>query len=334
MTEPRRPLVVEILYFDGCPNHEPALALVERIDAELGTGAEVQMVKVPDQETAARLRFLGSPTIRVDGVDVDPHTEERCDYALSCRVFRTERGTAGQPDERWIRDALTNAANTNRHSVERVLDAAGIPRSRCGTARTARLSREERQFYRWILDRFALGVPPTAAQCADQAHTLDLDAQAALATLAREDLVHTDDDRTVLVAYPFSARPRGHRVTIDGECTVEAMCAIDALGVAPMLNKPIEVSSHDPVSGTEIRVRLHPDDGAAWEPETAVVLAGSSCASGPSYCGCCDVLNFFESTETAERYLLEHDNLAGVSISIPEAIEAGRAIFGEILEES
>jgi hypothetical protein len=329
MSGPRRPLV-EILYFDGCPSHEPALALVERIDAELGIGADVQMVKVPDQETAARLRFPGSPTIRVDGVDVDPRSEERGDYALSCRVFRTERGAAGQPDERWIRDALTNATNTNRR-IERVLNAAGIPRSRCGTERTARLSREERQFYRWILDRFAHAVPPTAAQSGHHAHVLDLDAQTALATLAREDLVHTDDDGTVRFAYPFSARPRGHQVTID-ERTVEAMCAIDALGIASMLNKPIEVSSHDPISGSEVRVRLT-DDGAAWEPETAVVLAGSSCASGPSYCGCCDVLNFFDSTKTAQQYLLEHDNLAGMPISIPEAIEAGRAIFGELLKE-
>jgi hypothetical protein len=333
MSGPRRPLV-EILYFDGCPNHEPALALVERIDSELGTGGNVRMVNVADQETAARLRFLGSPTIRVDGVDVDPHTEERSDYALSCRVFRTERGPAGQPDERWIRDALTNATKTSRQSVERVLEAAGIPRSRCGTERTARLGREERQFYRWILDRFARAAPPTAAQLAEQARAHDLDPEAASEILAREDLVHTDDDGAVLVAYPFSARPRGHRVTIDDGPTVEAMCAIDALGIAPMLNKPIEVGSHDPISRSEVRVRLHPQEGAAWEPETAVVLAGSSCASGPSYCGCCDVLNFFDSTETAQQYLLEHADLTGIPISILEAIEAGHAIFGEVLEES
>lgn len=52
------------------------------------------------------MRFLGSPTIRIGGRDVDPHTEERTDYGLSCRVFRTEAGIAGQPDERWLRDAL------------------------------------------------------------------------------------------------------------------------------------------------------------------------------------------------------------------------------------
>ena len=108
MSEPRRPLV-EILYFDGCPNHEAALALVEQVDSELGAGAEVRLVSVPDQATAERLRFLGSPTIRVNGIDVDPHRERRADYALSCRVFRTEYGPTGQPDERWIRDALASA---------------------------------------------------------------------------------------------------------------------------------------------------------------------------------------------------------------------------------
>ena len=98
--------LVEIFYFDGCPNHEPAVALVERLGRELGIEPRIRLVNVPDQEAAQRLRFLGSPTIRVDGRDVDPFTEERDDYALSCRVFRTESGIVGQPEERWVREAL------------------------------------------------------------------------------------------------------------------------------------------------------------------------------------------------------------------------------------
>ncbi len=109
----RGPLV-EILYFDGCPNHHPAVALVERICRELGIEPELRLVKVPDQEAAQRLHFLGSPTIRVGGVDVDPRTQERNDYALSCRVFRTEAGIVGQPDERWVREALLREARTAR----------------------------------------------------------------------------------------------------------------------------------------------------------------------------------------------------------------------------
>lgn len=105
------------------------------------------------------------------------------------------------------------------------------------------------------------------------------------ATLAEEDLVHTDAEGAISVAYPFSACPRGHRVLIDNTRTVEAMCVIDALGIAPMLNLPIELVSHDPVSGADVWVRLYPGEGAWWEPETAVVLAGSCNSSGPSFRG-------------------------------------------------
>ena len=104
-----RPLV-EVLYFDGCPNHDAAIALVERLGDELGIEPQVRLVNVPDPAAAQRLRFLGSPTIRVGGRDVDPHSEERSDYALSCRVFRTEAGIAAQPDQRWVREALLREA--------------------------------------------------------------------------------------------------------------------------------------------------------------------------------------------------------------------------------
>ena len=100
-----RPLV-EILSFAGCPNHLGAIELVERVSGEVGLDPEIRVLDVLDQEAAQRLRFLGSPTIRVGGRDIDPHAEERSEYALSCRVFRTEAGIAGEPDERWVRDAL------------------------------------------------------------------------------------------------------------------------------------------------------------------------------------------------------------------------------------
>jgi hypothetical protein len=53
---------------------------------------------------------FSSPTIRVDDVDVEPGAEERRDFALSCRIYRSERGVAGRPDERWVREALAEAA--------------------------------------------------------------------------------------------------------------------------------------------------------------------------------------------------------------------------------
>ena len=106
MSRPR----VEILYFDGCPNHEPARALVERLATQLRIEPEIRLVEVADADAAVELRFLGSPTVRVNGVDVEPGAEERRDFALSCRIYLSERGVAEQPEEGWVREALTEAA--------------------------------------------------------------------------------------------------------------------------------------------------------------------------------------------------------------------------------
>ncbi len=91
MTQPaNRPIEVEVLSFEGCPNAEPARETVERLVAELGIEAEVRGVDVPDPETAERLRFLGSPTVHVNGRDVEPSADERGEFSFSCRVYRTD----------------------------------------------------------------------------------------------------------------------------------------------------------------------------------------------------------------------------------------------------
>ncbi len=97
---------IEILTFESCPNAQAARELVERVVANIGSDAAVAYVDVPDPEAAERLRFLGSPTIRVDGRDIEPGAEDRTNYVLACRIYRTERGPGGTPDERWLRAAL------------------------------------------------------------------------------------------------------------------------------------------------------------------------------------------------------------------------------------
>jgi hypothetical protein len=219
-------------------------------------------------------------------------------------------------------------------SVAEALAATGIPPARVGERRSARVSPAEREFYFWILRRFASDAPPAAEAISAKATELGLEPEQAREKLAAEDLVHFDTEGEVTVAYPFSGRPRGHRVLIDGQRTVEAMCAIDALGIAPMLGLPIEITSRDPLSGGEVWVRLDPGDGVWWEPKQAVVLAGSACCEGPSFRGCCDVLNFFESKQNAERYLRDHQQISGFPISIPAASGLGRTVFGDIFKEA
>ena len=97
---------IELLVFDGCPNEEAARALVERVAAELSLAPRLSRVVVPDADAAERMRFLGSPTIRVNGHDIEPGADGRNNYALACRVYRTGAGVSAQPDEDWLRQAL------------------------------------------------------------------------------------------------------------------------------------------------------------------------------------------------------------------------------------
>lgn len=96
---------IEILYFEGCPNHEPAERAVRDILEELKVEAEISHVNVRDEATAERVRFPGSPTIRVDGEDV-VNEETNDAYSLCCRVYQTRSGVAGVPDKDLIRDAI------------------------------------------------------------------------------------------------------------------------------------------------------------------------------------------------------------------------------------
>ena len=56
---------------------------------------------------------LGSPTVRVDGRDVEPDADEREQFQHACRVYRTVEGFRGQPDARWVGAALERAVHAD-----------------------------------------------------------------------------------------------------------------------------------------------------------------------------------------------------------------------------
>ncbi len=123
---------VEVLYFDGCPTYETATKTLRVVLAEEGLEAEVELVAVNSDEEARRLRFPGSPTIRVDGEDLFT-TGEREDWGLGCRVYATVEGLKGSPTAEMVRNALTKKgyAHANTDLQGRGATAAG----RRGTAR-------------------------------------------------------------------------------------------------------------------------------------------------------------------------------------------------------
>ena len=103
---------VEVLWFEGCANHEAAVAMLDEVIARSGREATVTEVYVPDEEAARRRRFPGSPTIRVDGHDIEPGYQDSGVYGLRCRIYRTATGYRGVPDRDWIVKALTPQAAT------------------------------------------------------------------------------------------------------------------------------------------------------------------------------------------------------------------------------
>jgi hypothetical protein len=103
---------VELLFWDGCPSHPQALADLRAAMAELGLDPDGVVVREVDTDARAeRERFVGSPTIRIDGADIlDPGDDP---VALTCRVYyRRDGRISPTPDPADVRDALHTAMTT------------------------------------------------------------------------------------------------------------------------------------------------------------------------------------------------------------------------------
>ena len=109
----RRAVQIELLYFDGCPNHEALLPRLRELVAQADVSTEIELRKIADDDAAQRERFLGSPTVRVDGHDVEPDAELRTDYGMKCRLYRTTAGLSGQPPQECLQAALDHVAGAD-----------------------------------------------------------------------------------------------------------------------------------------------------------------------------------------------------------------------------
>ena len=102
-TRPR----IEFLFWEDCPSHPEAWKRLQEVVAELGVESPIEKIEVQTDEEAERLRFPGSHTIRVNGVDVDPEGAAQMGTALTCRVYVLEdRRYSPVPSREMIRRAL------------------------------------------------------------------------------------------------------------------------------------------------------------------------------------------------------------------------------------
>ena len=93
---------IEVLHVAGCPHLHATVALVRQVAVAYGIVPDLQCMEIGSEEEACRARFLGSPTVRVDGQDIEPEARTRTDFGLSCRLY----GRTGTPPRQLIEAAL------------------------------------------------------------------------------------------------------------------------------------------------------------------------------------------------------------------------------------
>lgn len=104
---------VEVLYVAECPSYPAAVRMVKDVLAAEGVVTEVHEILVRDEGMARQLKFLGSPTIRVNGKDVAGKTREAQSFALSCRLYPGSK-QAGLPPAEMIHRAVVEARQGER----------------------------------------------------------------------------------------------------------------------------------------------------------------------------------------------------------------------------
>jgi hypothetical protein len=104
--EPSPSPSVELLWWRGCPSWEQALERLRAAMEAVGLDpAAVVVYEVETDEDADAERFVGSPTIRIEGRDIQAPAETAT--GLTCRVYRLRDGRISAiPDPADIRDAL------------------------------------------------------------------------------------------------------------------------------------------------------------------------------------------------------------------------------------
>jgi mercury(II) reductase len=176
------------------------------------------------------------------------------------------------------------------------------------------------------------GRAPTTGALAERAGLSEAAIRSLLEEFRRRDLVVLDGER-IVGAYPFTDRNTGHRVTLHGR-VLNAMCAVDALGIGAMTDLDITIASRCRHCGAPIRIATR-DQGrvlAQTEPRTAVMwqsvryegacAANSLCATTAFFCSD-DHLSAWRRQQAGDE--------AGFRLSIEEGLEAGRALFGPSL---
>lgn len=104
---------IEFLYFLDCPNYLPALDLLRRVLKEENLEGQIDLICVGSQEMAEKVRFLGSPSIRIGKKDLEEEDIINEDFGMKCRVYQVNGKPQGFPSEKLIRDGIQRTKAKN-----------------------------------------------------------------------------------------------------------------------------------------------------------------------------------------------------------------------------
>lgn len=190
------------------------------------------------------------------------------------------------------------------------------------------------RFYRFILEAFAAtGQPPTPGALDAVAARLKLSPEAAMAALTERDLIVAGrgDGPTIRAAYPFSAVPTQHQVTLDSGLAVYAVCALDAIGIPLMLRQDAVIASAEPDTGNPVQVTMRAKI-VTWAPQTAVLFIAPVQGDGPAADCACRDMNLFTSRQAAADWVGRHRRSAGWILGHQEALTRAGMVFGRLLD--
>jgi hypothetical protein len=180
--------------------------------------------------------------------------------------------------------------------------------------RESRVSKEAHELYRTLIDTLVrTGARP------------DTEQSDVLRELAEQDWIALDDTGQVIVLYPFSLEPSEIEVRLKGQ-NLYAMCAIDALGMAPMLDSPVEIQSACPQTGDVIQISVTAQGFPTSITGDVAVLRRRQ--AGAAHLNRCAATRFFRSNADACDWRDAHGHPDDVVLSLRDAFIEAAGIFG------
>jgi mercuric reductase len=174
------------------------------------------------------------------------------------------------------------------------------------------------------------GRPPSQDELAQQLGKDNV--EDSLRTLGKEDLIVLDADRKhPLGAYPVTIEPTPHKITVNGH-TIHAMCALDAISVAPMFDTEVQIESTCHASKTPIVIRMQGSKILETQPSANVTVGIRwQMPSDVAAHSMCMEMVFLKDRQTAVAW--QDGDTENISLfTLPEAVEFGKAFFVPLLD--